>query len=112
MNGYEKLVKELLLKHGYKLVRTGKGSHEIWASEKGVSVAVNHACKSRDTANSIMKSTGIAQTYRVKIKLSDEPKIRYSCFVNRCGVQTFLSELQTSPILRGRVTCFESSPSK
>ncbi|MFI3196922.1 MAG: hypothetical protein QX196_01215 [Methylococcaceae bacterium] len=24
MNGYEKLVKELLLKHGYKLVRTGK----------------------------------------------------------------------------------------
>jgi hypothetical protein len=34
MNGYEKLVKEQPLKHGYKLVRTGKGSHEIWASEK------------------------------------------------------------------------------
>jgi predicted RNA binding protein YcfA (HicA-like mRNA interferase family) len=60
MNGYEKLVKELLLKHGYKLIRTGKGSHEIWASEKGVSVTVNHACKSRHTANSIMKAAGIA----------------------------------------------------
>ncbi|MDO9213858.1 MAG: type II toxin-antitoxin system HicA family toxin [Methylococcales bacterium] len=55
MNGYEKLVKEQLLKHGYKLVRTGKGSHEIWASEKGVPVTVNHDCKSRHTANSIIK---------------------------------------------------------
>ena len=36
MKGYEKAVKELLLKHGYKLVRTGKGSHEIWATEKPV----------------------------------------------------------------------------
>ncbi len=42
MNGYEKQVKELLLKQGYRLVRTGKGSHEIWASENGVSVTVNH----------------------------------------------------------------------
>ena len=45
MNGYEKLVKEQLLKHGYKLVRTGKGSHEIWASKNGISVTVNHVCK-------------------------------------------------------------------
>ena len=63
MNGYEKLVKELLLKHGYKLVRTGKGSHEIWASENGVSVAVNHTCKSRHTANSIMKAAGIGHRF-------------------------------------------------
>jgi len=63
MNGYEKLVKELLLKHGYKLVRTGKGSHEIWASEKGVSVTVNHACKSRHTANSIMKAASIEHRF-------------------------------------------------
>jgi predicted RNA binding protein YcfA (HicA-like mRNA interferase family) len=59
MNGYEKLVKEQLLKHGYKLVRTGKGSHEIWASEKGISVTVNHICKSRHTANAIMKAANI-----------------------------------------------------
>lgn len=60
MNGYEKLVKEQLLKHGYRLVRTGKGSHEIWASEQGTAVTVNHDCKSRHTANSIMKAAGIA----------------------------------------------------
>jgi predicted RNA binding protein YcfA (HicA-like mRNA interferase family) len=53
MNGYEKLVKEQLLKYGYKLVRTGKGSHEILASEKGLSVTVNHVCKSRYTANDL-----------------------------------------------------------
>lgn len=63
MNGYEKLVKEQLLKHGYTLVRTGKGSHEIWASEKGVAVTVNHDCKSRHTANSIMKTAGIAYRF-------------------------------------------------
>lgn len=63
MNGYEKLVKEQLLKHGYTLVRTGKGSHEIWASEKGVPVTVNHDCKSRHTANSIMKAAGIAYRF-------------------------------------------------
>jgi predicted RNA binding protein YcfA (HicA-like mRNA interferase family) len=55
MNGYEKLVKEQLLKHGYKLVRTGKGSHEILASENGVPVMVNHDCKSRHTTNSTIK---------------------------------------------------------
>jgi predicted RNA binding protein YcfA (HicA-like mRNA interferase family) len=63
MNGYEKQVKELLLKHGYRLVRTGKGSHEIWASEKGVSVTVNHVCKSRHTANSILKAVGIQHRF-------------------------------------------------
>lgn len=59
MNGYEKLVKAQLLKHGCKLVRTGKGSHEIWLCPNGISVTVNHLCKSRHTANSIMKQAGI-----------------------------------------------------
>jgi predicted RNA binding protein YcfA (HicA-like mRNA interferase family) len=60
MNGYEKLLKELLLKHGCKLFRSGKGSHEIWLCPNGVSVTVNHNCKSRHTANSILKDAGIA----------------------------------------------------
>ena len=59
MNGYEKLVKEQLLKHGCKLVRTGKGSHEIWLCPNGISVTVNHLCKSRHTANAIMKQAVI-----------------------------------------------------
>ncbi len=45
--------------NGYKLIRSAKGSHEIWASEKGVSITVNYACKSRHTANSIMKAADI-----------------------------------------------------
>jgi hypothetical protein len=45
------------------LVRTGKGSHEIWATEKGVSVTVNHCCKSRHTANSIMKAANISHRF-------------------------------------------------
>ena len=59
MNGYEKLVKEQLLKHGCKLVRTGKGLHEIWLCSNGLPVTVNHCCKSKHTANSIMKAAGI-----------------------------------------------------
>lgn len=67
MNGYEKLIKELLLKHGCKFLRAGKGSHcqqhEIWLCPNGVSVAVNHNCKSRHTANSILKDAGIAHRF-------------------------------------------------
>lgn len=40
MNGYEKLLKELLLKHSCKFLRNSKGSHEIWICPNGVSVAV------------------------------------------------------------------------
>ncbi|QFY43005.1 type II toxin-antitoxin system HicA family toxin [Candidatus Methylospira mobilis] len=59
MNGYEKQVKALLLQAGCKLIRSGKGSHEIWQCPNGVNVTVNHACKSRHTANSILQAAGI-----------------------------------------------------
>lgn len=59
MNGYEKQVKDLLRKHGYEYFRSGKGSHEIWKNSQGMFVTVNHNCKSRHTANSIMKEAGI-----------------------------------------------------
>ncbi|MEI7839259.1 MAG: hypothetical protein WCJ11_02035 [Methylococcaceae bacterium] len=62
MNGYEKLLKELLLKYGCKFLRSGKGSHEIWICPNGVSVAVNHTCKSRHTANSILKDALVLHT--------------------------------------------------
>lgn len=58
MNGYEKLVKEQSIKNNFKLLRQGKGSHEIWMRD-GVHVSVNKTCKSRQTANSIMKEAGI-----------------------------------------------------
>ena len=32
MNGYYKIVIEILKEHGYRYYRNGKGSHEIWGS--------------------------------------------------------------------------------
>lgn len=60
MNGYEKQVKELLRKYGWELLRAGKGSHEIWGNGKK-SVSVNNVCKSRHTANSILKAADIQE---------------------------------------------------
>lgn len=60
MNGYEKQVKELLRKYGWELLRAGKGSHEIWTNGSK-SVSVNNVCKSRHTANGILKSAGIPE---------------------------------------------------
>jgi len=59
VNGYEKQVKEVLRQHGWKFDRHAKGSHDIWIGPNGNVVSVNHICKSRHTANGIMKSAGI-----------------------------------------------------
>jgi len=58
MNGYEKQIKEILKQHGWSFLRRGKGSHDIW-SNGNKSVSVNHECKSRHTANGIMRAAGI-----------------------------------------------------
>ena len=58
MNGHEKLVKEMLSRHGWKFLRHGKGSHDIW-TDGSKNVSVNHECRSRHTANAIMKAAGI-----------------------------------------------------
>lgn len=63
MNGYEKLVKELLAANGFFLSRSGKGSHEIWRHYDGRQVTVNHMCRSRHTANAIMKEAGIKHKF-------------------------------------------------
>jgi predicted RNA binding protein YcfA (HicA-like mRNA interferase family) len=53
MNGYEKLVKEILSQHGWMLLRSAKGSHEYWGKAGCKPVTVPHECKSRHTANAI-----------------------------------------------------------
>ena len=63
MNGYEKQVKEQLRSHGWKFLRPGSGSHEIWIGPDGKTVTVNHVCKSRHTANGIMKHAGISHKF-------------------------------------------------
>jgi len=62
MNGYEKRVKEQLFAHGWRFLRSAKGSHEIW-SDGHNKVAVNKTCQSRHTANGILKQAGIAYRF-------------------------------------------------
>ncbi|MCL2519902.1 MAG: type II toxin-antitoxin system HicA family toxin [Spirochaetaceae bacterium] len=60
MNGYEKLVKAILLKNGCYFVRSSKGSHETWHSPiTHKNFTVPHTIKPRHTANKIMKDAGI-----------------------------------------------------
>ncbi len=59
MNGYAAQVKAALAQHGWKILRSGKGSHEVWIGPSDKTVSVNHVCKSRHTANAIMKAAGI-----------------------------------------------------
>jgi len=58
MNGYYQQVTAILKKHGYSFLEAGKGSHEIWTNGRHRQT-VPFACKSRHTANEIMKQAGI-----------------------------------------------------
>ena len=60
MAEFEKAVRKVLKEQGCYFVRHGKGDHDIWFSpitNRNVVVAVK--IKSRDTANAIMKQSGI-----------------------------------------------------
>lgn len=60
MNGFEKEVKAILTEHGWYYLRHAKGSHDIWTNGKKC-VSVNKVCKSRITANAILKLAGIGK---------------------------------------------------
>lgn len=62
MNGFYDQVIAVLKQHGFSLARQGKGSHQIWANGK-ISVAVSTNCKSRHTANKIMKDAKTKQKF-------------------------------------------------
>lgn len=62
MNGFYDQVIAVLKRHGFSLSRQGKGSHQIWANDR-VSVVVSTNCKSRHTANKIMKEAGIKHKF-------------------------------------------------
>ena len=57
MSGYEALIKSILSKAGWKYLRQGKGSHEIWELGKN-HITIPKGCKSRHLANEIMKQVG------------------------------------------------------
>ena len=65
MAEYEKKVREELKRHGCYFVRHGKGDHDIWYSPiTGINVTVDGKIKSRQTANAIMKQSGIDKQFR------------------------------------------------
>ncbi len=60
MAEYEKKVRDKLKENGCYYVRHGKGDHDIWFSPiTNRNITVDGKIKSRQTANAIMKQSGI-----------------------------------------------------
>jgi predicted RNA binding protein YcfA (HicA-like mRNA interferase family) len=60
---YRDLVR-ILQANGCYLVRTGKGSHEIWYSPvSNKNVTVPRSTKSRHTANDVLKQVGLPKAF-------------------------------------------------
>ena len=60
---YRDLVK-ILRENGYTLLRSGKGSHEIWYSHISERhVTVPRSTKSRHTANDVLKQAGLEKAF-------------------------------------------------
>ena len=58
MNGFYAQATALLKSGGFYFVRQGKGSHEIWGNGS-ISISVPSNCKSRHTANAILKEANL-----------------------------------------------------
>ncbi len=55
---------EILRANGCRLVRPGKGSHEIWFSPvNNRHVTVPRSTKSRHTANDVLKKAGLPKAF-------------------------------------------------
>lgn len=63
MNGYAAQIKALLREAGWRWMRDGKGSHEIWGKDGCQPVTIPHGCKSRMLANQILKHCGIGKRF-------------------------------------------------
>ena len=62
-NFYRDLV-AILRAHGCRLVRQGKGSHEVWYSPvNGRYVTVPRSTKSRHTANEVLRQAGLPKAF-------------------------------------------------
>ena len=55
---YKQLMKIIKDEGGF-LVRQGKGSHEVWQGPNGQPGSISRSCKSRHTANVMLKKLGI-----------------------------------------------------
>ena len=62
-NFYRELV-SILRANGFELLRTGKGSHEIWFNPiTNQHVTVPRSTKSRHTANDVLKQAGLSKKF-------------------------------------------------
>jgi predicted RNA binding protein YcfA (HicA-like mRNA interferase family) len=57
MNGYYPRVVKLR-EAGFSFIRQGKGSHEVWSNGR-ITLIVPFNCKSRHTANAVLRDAGI-----------------------------------------------------
>jgi predicted RNA binding protein YcfA (HicA-like mRNA interferase family) len=54
----------ILRANGFRLIRPGKGSHEIWQNPvTGRQVSVPRTTKSRHTANEVLKKVGLPKAF-------------------------------------------------
>lgn len=59
-DSYARELKRILLDHGCRFVRHGKGDHEIWFSPiTNLHVTVDAGTRKRFTANAILEQAGI-----------------------------------------------------
>ena len=62
VQGYTALVRAILLEEGCRLMRQGKGDHEIWSCPRADRpVIVDGKIMSRHTANGVLKQAGIGR---------------------------------------------------
>ena len=60
VQGYSMHLKAILRRNGWRLLRSGKGDHEIWAhAERPKPVVIDNKIMSRHTANAVLKQAGI-----------------------------------------------------
>lgn len=62
--GFYGAIVEVLKKHGCSFDRQAKGDHELWYSPiTDRKFTVDRGCKSRHTANAVMKQAGIEHKF-------------------------------------------------
>ena len=60
MNGYYKILVEILKRYGAYYVRPAKGDHEVW-KRGNLQTTVDKGCNSRHTANAVLKQLQIPE---------------------------------------------------
>ena len=63
MKGYYQRIVAILSEQGFVLLRSGKGSHEVWGKPRGPKTIVPFNCPSRHTANEIMKQLDVPHRF-------------------------------------------------